>query len=135
MPQDHSLWLRQAAVTALAAASGIQAIVGTRVYGERAPSTPTWPFIRVGLIIALPYEATCLDGMDAGFAVNSFSRQEDAGEMYQLRELVVATLEGAALSGSGKHVVRLDWTDSNNLGGPRNWHDVTQFQAVTAADF
>ena len=74
MAKDHSLPLRRALVTALRGNSGVTALVGTRITGPKVDTNIAWPFIRVGVIIATPYDASRLSGMNADFAIHAFDR-------------------------------------------------------------
>lgn len=138
MPVDHSLGLRRAAVTALRADVGLTAIVGNRVYGERVPANPQWPFVQVGVILAEPYEASCLDGMDATFAVHSFSKGPDAGGVYGMNRIIAAALNEATITFDTAHAIRLDWVSSSAVRDTDEadaWHGIAQFQTITSEDF
>lgn len=140
MPADHSLALRRAVVAHLAADAGIGSIVGARVYGEAVPDPVVWPFVRVGLMLPVPFEATCLDGMEATFAVSGFAKGPDAQNAYGLGALIQLALDGAdlALSLDAAHAVSIDWTTSQTVrdtGEADAYQAIVQFNAVTAADY
>lgn len=138
MPQDHSLALRRALITALRADAGVAALVGTRVTGPAVEKGVAWPFLRVGTIIAGPYEATCLDGMDATFAIHAFDNTPDEQAVATIMAAVVDALDGAQLTFAGAHTVSLDWATSNVLRDTEEsagWHGVIQFETKTSDDY
>lgn len=135
--KDHSLDLRRALVTRLKADALIASQVGARVYGPDSPATPDWPFVRVGSIISGPYEASCLGGMDATFAVNGFAITEQSTLV--LNEFIRSALDAQAFDvGDSAHIVSLDWTDSQivrDTAEADKWHGIVQFQTVTSENY
>lgn len=60
MTLDPSLFVRGKIITALKADSDLTAIVpAARIYPSKSPTSPTWPFIRVPMLIGTP---TPMDG-------------------------------------------------------------------------
>lgn len=139
MAKDHSLPLRRALVTALRADAPIMAVVDDRAYGEKTPSQPTWPFVKAGVIIAAPFDATCLSGMEATFNIYAFAIGKDGGAAYNLGLLVQQALDGAKLTLEGNaHTVSLDWQGSELFSDPHEadgYFSAVGFRAVTSDDY
>ena len=139
MATDHSLQIRQAVVLALRGVSEIEAVVSGRIYGEASPAKPVWPFIKVGAMVAGPFDATCLSGSETTFVVNCFVKGLDGSGAYNLAKLVQQALDGLdpALAG-GAHMVSLDWTGSTPLKDQQEadgYYSAVAFRAVTSDDF
>lgn len=137
MTSDHSLDIRRAIVTELKADAAIASQVGTRVYGDEVPAKIEWPFIRVGQIIAGPYDATCLEGTEATFAVNTFAIGDTA--TMTLNGFIEDHLDGAAPSiGAGAHTVSLDWTNTQivrDTAEADKFHGIVQFEIQTSKNY
>lgn len=140
MAKDHSLPLRRAICTLLSGTGAITALVSSRVYGETVPADTDWPYVQVGVIIGGPFDATCLDGMEADFAIKSFARGLDGSSAYALGATVQGVVDGAKLTlEGGAHTVSLDWTPGSQiLRDPQfadGYYSLHQFKAVTSDDF
>lgn len=135
---DHSLPLRRAVVAALAADPAVAAIVEARVYGPAVPSNPKWPYVRCGLVIAAPWEATKLNGMQATFAVSGFAKSADESAAAILGAAIQKALDGNDLDMDGSHCVSLDWTQSQVVRDTAEadaYHAIVQFEATTSDDY
>lgn len=132
MATDHSHSARKGLVTRLKANVGITAIVGERVYGEKLPANPQYPYVRVGLMIPRPYGPTCVSGMSATFNIDCTSSGVDASEAYRLSRIVVDDLheEEFPLSDDA-HVLTLDWTGTTPRQEDKLWRMMVGFQLTT----
>lgn len=66
---------RRAALSILKADAGLIAIVpAARIYSQRVPSLPTWPFIKQGPTQSLPIKASCTRGATVSFSVHAFAK-------------------------------------------------------------
>lgn len=140
MAKDHSLPLRRAVCTALRGAGALTALVDTRVFGEGKPASPAWPYVQVGVMIGGPFDATCLDGMEAEFAVKSFAKGPDGANAYILGAIVQGVLDGADLTlDGGAHTVALDWIPGSQIirdnAQADGFYALHQFRALTSDDF
>lgn len=74
MAKDSSLYARQAVVALLKGAPTVDALVPVaRVFPAQRPPNVEWPFIGVGVPIAAPFVASCLDGSTISLAVHAYA--------------------------------------------------------------
>ena len=94
MPQDYSLEVRKQIVAHLIATPALTALVSAaRIYGEQPPADPDWPFIRYGLGIAGPYEATGpLEGSTHRVTLHAFSHGPYTDAIHAIARQVVAAM-------------------------------------------
>ena len=136
-PTDHTLDAAQAVVTALKGWAPLSSIVGDKVYHFDRPNSPEEPWISVGTFIAGPYEATCLGGTEATFAVSSFA----IGGTFTagMSKEVVECLDGNTLAiGLNAHTVALDWVSTEMVqdsADRRLMQGIVQFDIRTADDY
>lgn len=70
---DPSLAVRGQIIAALKADAQLTAIVpAARIYPRKVPASPTWPFIRLGVLTATPLRLDCTDGAEVTGAVHCF---------------------------------------------------------------
>jgi len=114
---DPSLELQAALVSKLKNDSGVQAIVGDRVYAE-VPSNPTFPYISVGDNQVLPDKADCIDGTEIFWQLDGWSRSHTGPEEKQISKAVVAAVDDQPLSVSGYDAVVVEINTVNYLRDP-----------------
>lgn len=68
---------RRAALSILKSNAALTAIVpSARIYSQRVPAVPTWPFIKQGPTQSLPVRASCTRGAVVSFSIHAFARSE-----------------------------------------------------------
>lgn len=66
---------RRAALSTLKANSELTDIVpASRLYSQRVPSLPEWPFVKFGPSQGLPIRAACTRGGTVAFSVHAFAK-------------------------------------------------------------
>ncbi|PZR88356.1 MAG: DUF3168 domain-containing protein [Stutzerimonas stutzeri] len=135
MPIDHSIPLREAVVSALRAAPAVSAIVSARVYGEKPPSTPTWPFVRYGLPIVSQYEATELDGGEHNVTIHAFTKGGSSNAVGALSAAIASALTDEALDLGAIELIDCQWLGSQiirDTAEAEAWHGIIRFRVITA---
>ena len=113
MADSYGLAIQAALVARLKAASGVAALVSTRVYDE-PPQSPTFPYVRIGNIEVSPLRADCVSAATVTFGIEAHSRPVSGRvEAARCLEAVVAALDGFALVVTGFTTVTLRWRVSN----------------------
>lgn len=81
MAKDSSLFVRQALVALLKGAAGVTVLVpADRVFPAQRPPNVEWPFIGVGVPVAAPFAASCLDGSTISLAVHAYAETTGEGD-------------------------------------------------------
>lgn len=131
---DHSLPVREAVIQALRADAGIQAIVGQRVY-ESVPDDILMPYIRYGVPIIRPFEATGIGGIDMDATIHAFDNSADTDRVMRLMEAIRACLQEQELTLAGGAVhYWTTWTGSALLEdgtGKTSRHGIVSFNVTT----
>lgn len=71
---------RRAALSILKGNAGLTAIVpATRLYSQRVPASPVWPFVKMGPTQSLPVRASCTRGAVVAFTVHAFAKPRMSG--------------------------------------------------------
>lgn len=66
---------RRAALSTLKANAALTAIVpASRLYSQRVPTLPDWPFVKFGPSQGLPIRAACTRGGNVSFSVHAFAK-------------------------------------------------------------
>ncbi|GGO96562.1 DUF3168 domain-containing protein [Stakelama pacifica] len=81
---DLTTELRRAILISLKADSAVTALVpATSIYGQSAPATPPWPFIKAGTPIDGPQDASCQRGESIRWTLHVFagSRKQGGAEV------------------------------------------------------
>ena len=66
---------RRAALSILKSNAALTAIVpAARIYSQRVPAMPTWPFIKQGPTQSLPVRASCIRGAIVSFSIHAFAK-------------------------------------------------------------
>lgn len=123
------LGLRKAVVAHLRGDSAVAATsVGTRIYGERAPAPPTWPFARYGASDAEP-------GHEITAPLHIFSKDPFTDDVNAIAEAVAASLDGRALTLAGGRKAYLTWAGTRVVASDADeWHAIVSFSAVVPRD-
>lgn len=132
---DLSLPLRQAVIAALRASTAIHALVADRIY-DAVPAEPTRPYLRYGVPIIVPYEATGIVGSDVDITVHVFDVGPKNDRAYQIAKTVKDALDEASLTITGGYTLSLMWTGSQALGdeeGSAFVHHLVQFNVIIAS--
>lgn len=131
---DLSLPLKIAVVEHISQDEGVTSLVPTeRIYGMSVPAKTAWPFIRLGVITALPFEATCWQGIDARVTWHAFAETtaEYAGEDQAMRiaSAISSALQNFKPDGLGIVSRRLlqTYTIRDEPEADR-WHSIVDYQ-------
>jgi NADPH-dependent ferric siderophore reductase len=93
MARDSTLYAQHAALVMLKRAPTLNALVpADRTYPPQRPPNPTWPFVAVGEMVAVPFVAAGLDGSAGTFAVHCYAETTDEADG---RELASTILQAA----------------------------------------
>ena len=132
MATDHSHDARIGIVNRLINTPSITNLVGDRVYGEKVPANPIYPFIRVGLMISTPYSPWCVSGMQASFNIDCVSTNADAGQAYSMAKQVIDTLHTKFFPlGAAAHVAALRWERTTPRQEDKLWRMMVGFKLTT----
>lgn len=119
------LGLRRAIVTHLRADSTVTATaVGSRIYGERAPATPTWPFVRYGVSDAA--------GDDISVPLHVFSKDDFTDDVNAIAEAIASSLDEKVVTLGDGRKAYLSWQSQNVMGDMDEqsaWHAVVTISA------
>lgn len=80
MAKDSSLFARQAVVALLKSAAPLVVVPADQVFPAQRPPNVQWPFVGVGVPIAAPFLATCLDGAAVSLAVHAYAETTGEGD-------------------------------------------------------
>jgi uncharacterized protein DUF3168 len=116
---DPSLELQAAIVGVLKSDPGVQAVVGSRIYGE-VPPNPVFPYISLGDNQVLPDnpQADCIDGMEVFWQIDGWARDPTFPTDKQISKAVVAALDEFDLQVAGYLVVACQLNTVNYLRDP-----------------
>jgi Protein of unknown function (DUF3168) len=114
---DPSLELQAAIVSKLKNDSGVQAVVGQRIYDE-VPSNPTFPYISIGDNQVLPDKADCIDGTEIFWQLDGWARDPTFPMTKSISKAVVAALDDAVLTVSGYDSIVVEINTINYLHDP-----------------
>lgn len=119
------LGLRRAIVTHLRADSTVTSTaVGTRIHGEKAPTTPTWPFVRYGVSEA--------SGDEISVPLHVFSKDDFTDDVNAIAEAIGNSLDEITLTLGDSRKAYLSWAGVTVMGDPEEqsaWHAVVTISA------
>ncbi len=123
------LALRRAIVTHLRADSAVIATaVGTRTYGERAPESLTWPFVRYGV-------SEADQGFDITAPLHVFSKDPFTDDVDAIAEAIAESLDGKVLSLGDGRKAYLTWAGTRvQASTPDEWHAIVSVRAAVPRD-
>ena len=112
MARDSSLYVRRAGLRLLSESAPLVALVSGRMYPPQRPANPVWPFLAWGAAVAVPFEASGMDGAAIDFAVHAYaatvgtggstiSGEERAQEIASLAARVLVEAGEVSLAGTG----------------------------------
>lgn len=133
MAADHSLDLRIAVVKTLKNDAQIATITEGRVH-DTPPARVLWPFVRYGMPLTMPYEASCWSGSEHDVTIHAFATGASTDAVATLAKAVVRVLDDADLPLDPLGLVGLDWVrtqvirDTEEADG---WHAIIQFTCQT----
>lgn len=131
MPTDYSLTLRKRVVATLSGYEPLTALVSaTSIYGEQPKATPRWPFIRYGLGIAAPWEATGqLDGSTHRVTLHAFSHGPFTDAIHGISAQVVDAM--GTLTLADESLIDMQWIGTQIL---RDTDEADAYHAVIEFD-
>jgi hypothetical protein len=125
------LALRKAIVTHLRADTSVTALVpAVRLYGERAPASPTWPFMRYGVSDAVP-------GYEITVPLHIFSKDPFTDDVNAIAEAIGGSLDGKTLSLADGRSAYLKWESVRVIGDAAEadaWHAIVTVSAMVPRD-
>lgn len=102
---DRTLEAQKAVVARLKAHGGINAIIAGRVY-DRPPQNVVFPYVTLGPVTAVPFDAEGLRGSEMAFSLHVWSRKPGAVEMRQIMAAIYAAMHWHELAlDAGKAVM------------------------------
>lgn len=134
MSDSYALAMQNALIATLKADTGVQAMVGTRVYGRRVPNKAQRPYVWINNIVVRDLRSDCGKAATLTFGVEAVSRDVQAADVEASRcaEAVNAALDTAPLTVSGFTLVqihRLTETSGEAKDG-KSFEVVTAYQAI-----
>lgn len=138
MPADHSEIVKEAIIKLLKEDFPVKTIVGKRIY-DQPSADPTWPFIRLGLPSATPYEASRLSGSEHRISIHAFAKGPQQTKINALSKAIVAAMDDFSLDAvPGLETIstlEFQWRGTQVLyetDSPASFHAVIIFEIVTA---
>ena len=88
---------RRAALSILKNDIGLTSIIPAgRIYSQRVPAEPVWPFIKQGSTQSLPVRASCTRGATVAFTLHAFAKPRlDSGAEVETAEDYASRIGGA----------------------------------------
>ncbi len=129
---DPGLALQSALVAALAADSGVGALVGDRIY-DAPPRNATFPYLTFGDARILDWSTATEAGAEHRLILDVWSRERGRRQCYEIVRAVNAVLDEAALS-LDDHVLinlRFEAADLRREADGITYHALMRFRAVT----
>jgi hypothetical protein len=125
------LGLRRAIVTHLRADTAVTSTaVGSRIYGEKVPAQPTWPFVRYGVSDAQP-------GFDISVPIHIFSKDDFTDDVNGIAERIGNSLDDKVLTlGDGRRAFPV-WAGVRLAGDADEasaWHSTVLFDVRVPRD-
>lgn len=134
MPTDLQLPLRRAIIERLRSSQSVLDIVDERVY-DQVVDSPRHPFLRYGVPVTEPYDASGLSGIDSDLTIHAFDQADDTARVYALMKAVEESLDEAELDLSEGSVVWIMWTGSQLLPGSlKRPHGIVTFSSAVAME-
>ena len=124
---DPSLELQAAIVGRLKGDSGVQAVIGQRVYDE-VPTNPTFPYVSIGDNQVLPDDAECIDGREIFWQLDGWARDPHFPTVKQISKAVDAALHNLPLTITGYNNIVCELSTTSYLHDPDG---ITRHVAMT----
>ena len=132
MPVDHSEVVKEAGLARLRGNSGVALIVGKKVY-DHDPGEIQWPFIRWGMPIVGPYDASCWAGSEHTITIHAFAKGPGQKDINALSAAIVAAMEGFSSRDEAQTVdtIGMEWRGTTLIPEGKDWHAAVAFEIVT----
>lgn len=129
---DRTVEIQKAFVAILKADAGVAALVGARVY-DKVPEATAFPYLSLGVVSGVPFDAEGLRGMQHIFDVHVWSRTVGAVECRRICAAVNEALHWAALTLDGGASVFCRATSRRDMDDPDGvtTHGVVTFEILT----
>lgn len=117
--------LRKAIVTHLLADSTVTSTaVDERIYGERAPANPVFPFVRYGVSDAVP-------GHEISAPIHVFSKSAFTDDVNAIAKAIADSLDEQVLTLGDGRKAYLSWAGLRVVGGTdaSEWHAIVTITA------
>lgn len=135
---DHTGPVMRAVMSALRASAASSSIVGDRVFDYVPdPDVSPMPYIRIGLPIWSPYEATGVIGGTIRVTVHGFLRRYSYDEAVSLQAAIHSALADRELALSSGYLLEFNPVGSVILDEQEDqgtYHVLSQFDAVTGEE-
>lgn len=134
--RDHSLALRKAIVTVLRADATIAAACGSRVL-DYVPDPPAFPYIRYGVDIVSPFEATGVAGGDIAVTIHVFTHGNSTDQAKSLMKAVLKALDERPLVLSDGYLIDIAFAGSRLIADQdvaSAYHGIVEFTATTGEE-
>jgi hypothetical protein len=135
MAKISNIGVRRAIVAKLETISALTSVVpATRIYGQRSPAGPVWPFVKCGVPIDQPRRAgACMDGQTILVAIHAFAKGADEEVVEAVGTQIAEGLDGAVLPLTSPHT---GYARVRYVGGrtqqddadARSWHRISNFE-------
>ena len=123
---DLTLPLRQAIVSLLRTDTDLTALVpAERVYGERSPASPTFPFVRYGV--------SDIGATGGATSLHVFSKSGFTDQAANIAARIVEALDGKTLA-TGSRKVTLTWPERNGTQIIPDSAEADVFHAIVRFD-
>lgn len=132
MSRNFPLMLRKEVVRHLKANETLVALTDGRIYGEQPPARPKWPFIRFGVPVSTPYEASDFDGSEHDVIIHAFARgpgMDACSTLCRALERALDDFDPVSFS-----TLDADWTNTQIIqdGDEADcWHGLISFHFTT----
>lgn len=100
--------VQKAVRSKLAAASGVTALVSTRIYDELPASEPTYPYIQFGEMLTERFDVKESAGWDVELTLHVWSRGRGKKQAQDVLDAIEAALNRGTLTVTGYAVVSCD---------------------------
>ena len=127
MSGDPSLPLQAAIVSRLKNDSGVQAVVGQRIYDE-VPINPTFPYISIGDNQVLTDDAECIPGNEVFWQLDGWARDPHFPTAKQISQAVYAAMHNLPLTVTGYQNIICEHSTTSYLHDPDG---ITRHVAMT----
>jgi hypothetical protein len=126
-----------AIMDALKAFPAVAAIVGDKVF-DYVPDTDAMPYIRYGVTLEGPFEATGVIGSDNEITIHGYCRSYNSVEARQLKKAIHDALADQLLPLASGYMIEMNFIDGQILqdddGEQGSSHILSRFQAVTGEE-
>lgn len=130
---DHTAAVMTAVIAFYKADATTSAICGDRVF-DYVPDNDPMPYIRYGVAITGPYQATGVIGSDITVTIHGFVKGYDSATAQALQK-ALHRLEDQDLALTSGYLLELNFLSSQIIDGEEGeqgyYHIISQFQCIT----